>query len=74
MRALTDETERRRVSGCKNHYKIVCSAGAKVENPSTGGDKIPPWRDKNCDNLSRFFIKKAGNNLALLSVLAADRF
>jgi len=41
------------------------SAGAKVEERS---DEIPPWRGKKCDNLSRFFIEKAGNNLPLLSV------
>jgi len=51
------------------------SAGAKVEDPPTGGDEpersgarrsqIPPWRGKKCDDLSR----KAGSNLTLLSVL-----
>jgi len=39
--------------GGKNHYKFVLSAGAKVEDPPVGGDEIPPWRDKKCDNLSR---------------------
>jgi hypothetical protein len=57
-----------RVSGCNGHYKFVLSAGAKVEERS---DEIPPWRGKKCDNLSRFFNKKAGNNLPLLSVLGA---
>jgi hypothetical protein len=37
-------------------------AGAKVEERS---DEIPPWRGKKCDNLSRFFDKKAGNNLPI---------
>jgi len=27
------------VSGCKNHYKFILSAGAKVEDPPTGGDE-----------------------------------
>jgi hypothetical protein len=31
-----------RVSGCKNHYKFVLGGGAKVEDPPTGGDEIPP--------------------------------
>jgi len=39
--------------GCKNHYEFVLSAGAKVEDPPIGGDEIPPWRGKKCDNLSR---------------------
>jgi hypothetical protein len=30
-------------------YKAVLSAGAKVEDPPTGGDEIPPWRGKNRD-------------------------
>jgi hypothetical protein len=38
-----------RVSGCKNHYKFVLGAGAKVEDPPTGGDEIPPWRGKKHD-------------------------
>ena len=49
MRALPDEALRSRVSGCKNHYKFVLGAGAKVEDPPTGGDEIPPWRGKNRD-------------------------
>jgi len=35
-----------RVSGCKNHYKFVLGAGAKVEERS---DETPPWRGKKCD-------------------------
>src|SRR4030042_6337244 len=31
MRALPTEAERRCVSGCKNHYKFVLSAGAKAK-------------------------------------------
>jgi hypothetical protein len=38
-----------RVSGCNNHYESVLSAGAKVEDPPTGGDEIPPWRGKKHD-------------------------
>ena len=37
-----------RVSGCKNHYKSVLGAGAKVEERS---DETPPWRGKNRDKL-----------------------
>jgi len=44
-----------RVPGCKNHYKSVLSAGAKVEDPPTGGAEIPPWRGK---NRPAFSIKK----------------
>jgi hypothetical protein len=36
-----------------SHNKFVLSAGAKVEDPPFGGDEIPPWRGKKCDNLSR---------------------
>jgi hypothetical protein len=36
-----------RVSWCRNHYKFVLSAGAKVEERS---DEIPPWRGKNRDD------------------------
>jgi len=39
-----------------NHYKTVMGAEAKC---------------KKHDDLSRFFNKKAGNNLPILSVLAA---
>jgi hypothetical protein len=39
MRALPDEAERRRVSGCRNHYQFVSVAGAKVEDPPTGEDE-----------------------------------
>ncbi len=51
MRALPTVAERRWVSRCKNHYKSVLGAGAKVEDPPTGGDEIPPGRDKKCDKL-----------------------
>jgi hypothetical protein len=47
MRALPDEALRSWVSGCKNHYKFVLGAGAKVEERS---DEIPPWRGKNRDD------------------------
>jgi hypothetical protein len=33
-----------RVSGCKSHYESVLGAGAKVEDPPTGGDETPPRR------------------------------
>jgi hypothetical protein len=54
------------VSGCKNHYKIVLGAGAKVEERS---DEIPPWRGKNRDKqlthigrvISRSFLLLSGN-------------
>ena len=45
-----------RVSGCKNHYKFILSAGAKVEERS---DETPP-----CG------AKSVTNNLPILSVLA----
>jgi len=42
MRALPTEAERRWVSGCNGHYEFVLGAEAKVEDPPTGGDEIPP--------------------------------
>jgi hypothetical protein len=50
MHALPTEAERRWVSGYNNHYKFILGAGAKVEDPPTGGDEIPSWRGKKCDN------------------------
>jgi hypothetical protein len=38
-----------RESGYNNHYELVLGAGAKVEDPPTGGNEIPPWRGKNRD-------------------------
>ena len=56
------------MSGCKNQYKFVLGAGAKVEYPPTGGYEIPPWRGKNPDEAS---LVRAGvtNNLPILSEL-----
>jgi hypothetical protein len=42
-------------------------AGAKVEDPPTGGDKIPPWRGKKCDNLSRDFGKQLTGIVRVIS-------
>jgi len=63
-RAPRERSEQR---GCKNHYKFVLGAGAKVEERS---DEIPPGRGKKHDNLSR----TAENNLPILSVLACVIF
>jgi hypothetical protein len=54
MRALPTEAERRWVSGCNGNYEFVLGAGAKVEDPPTGGDEIPSWRGKNRDKLMNY--------------------
>ena len=46
---------KRHGSGCNNQYVFVLRAGAKVEDPLTGEDEIPPWRGK---NRPAFSIKK----------------
>jgi hypothetical protein len=46
-----------RVSGCNDHYKFVLSAGAKVEELC---DEIPPWRDKNRDELFNYTVRVIG--------------
>ena len=53
MRALPDEAERRRVSGCNGHYKFVQCAGAKAR----------PY-DRTVGR-----AKSVTNNLPILSVL-----
>jgi|WetSurSiteA1Bulk_404760.scaffolds.fasta_scaffold00902_4 hypothetical protein len=45
------------VSGCNSHYESVLGAGAKVEDPPTGGDEIPPWRGKNRDKQLTFIVR-----------------
>jgi hypothetical protein len=42
------------VMGCKNDYKFVLGAGAKVEERSY---EIPPWRDKNRDKQLTFIVR-----------------
>jgi hypothetical protein len=59
-----------RVSGCKNHYKSILGAGAKVEDPPTGGDETPPWRGKNRENLFRFFRKSGMARVFAVRVLS----
>jgi len=49
--------------GCKEGEPAPQELGA------CGGTFIAPACGKKCDDLSRFFNKKAGNNLPLLSVL-----
>jgi hypothetical protein len=64
MRALTAVA----FFGRRNEVKVAAKAGVRVQQPLQicleGSSKT-----KKCDNLSRFFNKKAGNNLPLLSVL-----
>jgi hypothetical protein len=55
--SLPTEAERRWVSGCKNLCKVVLSAGAKVEDPPTGGDEIPSWRGKKHDKQLTFIVR-----------------
>jgi len=50
-----------RVSGCNKHNRFVLSAGAKVEDPPTGGDEIPSGG-----------AKSVTNNIPILSVLGLD--
>jgi len=45
------------VSGYNGHYEFVLGAGAKVEDPLTGGDEIPPWRGKKCDKQLTFIVR-----------------
>jgi len=62
-----------RVSGCKNHYKFVLSAGAKVEERS---NETPPWRGKNRDKQLTFIVRVSisGQILILLLILACPFF
>jgi len=39
------------------YYKTVMGAGAKVEDPPTGGDEIPSWRGKNRDELMNYTVR-----------------